>query len=57
MVVSFLARRSFQAKGAHQLIYDLVGSFMALSCEMEINHGRIETVMAQVLLDTTDIDT
>ena len=54
MVVSFLVSGIFQA---HQIVNDLVGALVALGCEVEINHGSIEAVVAQVLLDTTDIDT
>ncbi len=30
---------------------------MALGCQVKIDHGGIETCMAQVLLDTPDVDT
>ena len=30
---------------------------MALGGEMEIDHGGVQATMAQVLLDTTDVDT
>jgi len=40
----------------HQIVDDAVGVFMALSGEMEIDHCRVEAAMAQVLLNTPDID-
>lgn len=40
----------------HQGIDDAIGMFMALSCEMEIDHGRVQAIMAEVLLNTTDVD-
>ncbi len=30
---------------------------MALGCEMEIDHGGVQAVMAEVLLDATDVNT
>jgi len=29
---------------------------MALGGEVEVDHGRVQTAMAQILLDTTDVD-
>jgi len=29
---------------------------MPLSCEMEIDYGRVQAIMAEVLLNTTDVD-
>jgi hypothetical protein len=57
MAISFLARRSFQAKGAHQGIDDAICMFMALSGKVEVDHGGVQTAMAQILLDTSDINT
>jgi len=56
MAASFLARRSVEAKAGHQGIDDAIGVFVALSSEMEIDHGGVEAAMAEVLLDATDID-
>jgi hypothetical protein len=40
MIVSFPARRSFRAKGAHHIVDDAIGPLMALSGKMQIDHGR-----------------
>ena len=39
----------------HQIV-DAVGVFMALCGQMQIDHSGVQTAMAQVLLDTADID-
>ena len=56
MVVSFLARRSFRAKLAHQIVDDSVGVFMPLGGQMEIDHGGVQAAVAKVLLNAADID-
>ena len=40
----------------HQIVDDAISVLMALCCKMEIDHGRVETAMTQVLLDSSDID-
>jgi hypothetical protein len=40
----------------HQGVDNAVGMFMALSREMEIDHGGVQAIMAEVLLDATDVD-
>ena len=44
------------AASFHQIVDDAVCPLVALGCEMEIDHGGVQTAMAQVLLDATDID-
>ncbi len=39
----------------HQVIDDAISVLMALGCEMEVDHGRAQTVVAQVLLDASDV--
>jgi hypothetical protein len=40
----------------HQGIDDAIGMLMALSCEMEIDHGGVQGIVAEVFLDSTDVD-
>ena len=40
----------------HQIVDDAVCPLMALRCEVEIDHGGVQTIGAQVLLDATDVD-
>jgi hypothetical protein len=40
----------------HQIVDDAVGMLMALGGKMEIDHGGVQTAMAQILLDATDVD-
>ena len=40
----------------HQIVDDAVGVFVPLCGQVEIDHGRVQTAMAQVLLDSSDID-
>jgi len=40
----------------HQFIDDAIGMLMALCSEVEIDHGGVQAVMAQILLDATDVD-
>ena len=40
----------------HQIVDDAVGVFVPLCGQVEIDHGRVQTAMAQVLLDTANID-
>ncbi len=40
----------------HHRVDDVIGTFMALGGEMEIDHGGVQAAMAEVLLDTTDVD-
>ena len=56
MVISFLARCSFQAKAAHHRVNDVIGMLMALGGEMEIDHGGVQAAVPQVLLNPTDVD-
>ena len=57
MAISFLARRSFQAKTAHQVVDDAEGMLMALGGEVEIEHGGVEAAVPEILLDAADVDT
>jgi len=40
----------------HQIIDDAICMLMALCSKMEIDHGGVQAVMAQILLDATDVD-
>ena len=40
----------------HQIVDDPVGVFMPLGGQVQIDQGRVQAAMAQVLLDPTDID-
>ena len=41
----------------HQVVYNVVCSLMALSGEMEVDHGGVQAAVAQILLDAADVDT
>ena len=34
----------------------MIGMLMALGCEMEVDHGGVQAAMAEILLDTPDVD-
>jgi hypothetical protein len=55
-IPSFLARRSFQAKAAHEALDDAEGVFMSLSGEVEIDHGGCEAAVPEILLNAADVD-
>ena len=40
----------------HHGVNDVVGMFMALGGEMEIDHGGVEAAVAEILLDAPDVD-
>ena len=40
----------------HQHVDDAEGVFMPLCGKVEIHHGRVEATMAQILLDTANVD-
>ena len=40
----------------HQVVDDTVGVFMPLCGQVEIDHGGLQAAVAQVLLDSSDID-
>ena len=56
MIVSFPARRSFRAKGAHHIVDDAIGPLMALSGKVQIDHGRVQTAVSQILLNPSDVN-
>ena len=40
----------------HHRVDNVIGMFMALGGQMEIDHGGIKAVVPEVLLDTPDVD-
>jgi hypothetical protein len=40
----------------HQIVDDAVGVLMALCGQVQIDHGRIQAAMAQVLLNPANVD-
>jgi len=40
----------------HHRVDDIIGMLMALGGEVEVDHGRVQTAVAQILLDATDVD-
>jgi len=41
----------------HQIVDDAVGVLMALSSQVQIDHGGVQAAMPKVLLDAADVDT
>lgn len=44
------------AASFHQIVDDADGSLMPLGGEMEVDHGGIQTAMAEILLNAPDVD-
>ena len=40
----------------HHGVDDVIGMLMTLGGEMEIDHGGVQAIMAEILLDTPDVD-
>ena len=46
----------FMVVSFHHGVDDAIGMFMPLGGEMEIDHGGVEAIVAEVLLDAADVN-